>query len=110
MGFLGEMLFGRREKVAMLIHMSPSVISAMDAYIYLHNAENHEMDHITEDDVIESCVEFVMRRALQIRHDKPKTPPPTKPKKQNLTPVFYADSNYSSGRHQARDISPRDPL
>lgn len=97
MSWLGDVLFGKREKQPILVHLSPKVIAGMETLVYLHNARTAEIDHITLDDVLEYAAGAVVRKTLKIAHrEEPKKPADSK------DVVDYATHRIGSGRRQVR--------
>ena len=104
MGFLGQFFFGKKEKEALLVHISYRLVSSMDTLVYVHNANTNEIDHITYDDIVEAGVEHIVREALRIKPQIVPESEPKRPKKQNATPAFYVEDHISNsrGRNQSR--------
>ena len=97
MSWLGDVLFGKREKQAILVHLSPKVIAGMETLVYLHNARTAEIDHITLDDVLEYAAGAVVRKTLKIANRE-------EPKKPVESPdvVDYITHRIGSGRRQVK--------
>ena len=97
MSWLGDALFGKREKQPILVHLSPKVVAGMETLVYLHNARTAEIDHITLDDVLEYAAGAVIRKTLKIAHreetKKPVDPPDV---------VDYVTHRIGSGRRQVK--------
>lgn len=93
MSWLGDVLFGKREKQPLLVHLSPEVIAGMETLVYLHNSRTFEVDHITIDYVLEHAARIVVRKSLKINQ-------PEKQKPEELQDEHYLA--YSRGRRQAR--------
>ncbi|RCW41572.1 hypothetical protein [Paenibacillus prosopidis] len=97
MSWLGDVLFGKREKQPMLVHLSPKVIAGMETLVYLHNARTAEIDHITLDDVLEYAAGTVVRKTLKIAHREEPRQPADSP-----DVVDYATHRIGRGRKQLR--------
>lgn len=98
MSWLGDALFGKREKQAILVHLSPKVVAGMETLVYLHNARTAEVDHITLDDVLEYAAGAVVRKTLKIANrEESKKPPADSPEI-----VDYVTHRIGSARKQLR--------
>lgn len=96
MSWLGDVLFGKREKQAILVHLSPKVVAGMETLVYLHNTRTAEIDHITLDDVLEYAAGAVVRKTLKIVREEPKKPT------DSSDVVDYVTHRIGSGRKQLR--------
>ena len=98
MSWLGDALFGKREKQPILVHLSPKVVAGMETLVYLHNARAAEIDHITLDDVLEYAAGTMVRKTLKIvNRDEPKKKPADLP-----DVVDYVTHRIGSGRKQVK--------
>jgi len=98
MSWLGDALFGKREKQPILVHLSPKVVAGMETLVYLHNTRTAEIDHITLDDVLEYAAGAVVRKTLRIANrEEPKKKPVDSP-----DVVDYVTHRIGSGRRQLR--------
>ncbi|WP_054029092.1 hypothetical protein [Bacillus sp. FJAT-28004] len=98
MSWLGDVLFGKREKQAILVHLSPKVVAGMETLVYLHNARTAEVDHITLDDVLEYAAGAVVRKTLKIANREESKKPPS----DSSEVVDYVTHRIGSGRKQLR--------
>lgn len=113
-----NMIFGKREKVTMVINVTPRVASKVTTVIDLFNSKNYEHDHIDHDDVCEIALDKFCNEALKLNYEeddlpstKPRTPihvEPTViivPKKRNAKPIktdALQQAMFARGRTQAK--------
>ncbi|MDP5273234.1 hypothetical protein [Chengkuizengella axinellae] len=91
-------LFDKENKAIICGRVDPRIESVMTAYVALHNAKVDEVDHITDDDVIEDALKLYLRGSLHVDDENIRV------KKQNVKPTYINDYRTSRGRAQAREL------
>lgn len=65
MSWLGDVLFGKREKQPVLIHLSTKVVAGLETMVYLHNSRSPQINHIIVDDIMEYAATQMVKRNLK---------------------------------------------